>query len=102
MDPKTRGIVAYLTLIGWLIALITNNPKDEQSSFHLRQMLGIMLLGMAGSMVGVIPFLGLIVVPVVMIAAFVLWVIGLISAIEGSRKPVPFLGEYFQDWFKGL
>lgn len=102
MDPKTRGIVAYITLIGWVIALVTNNPKDEQTSYHLRQMLGIMILSFAGSMVGIIPFLGIIVVPIVMIASLVLWVIGLISAIEGSKKPVPFLGEHFQEWFKGL
>ena len=102
MDPKTRGIVAYITLIGWVIALVTNNPKDEQTSYHLRQMLGIMILGFAGSIAGVIPILGLIIVPIVMIASFILWVIGLISAIEGSRKPVPFVGEYFQDWFKGM
>ncbi|MDQ8186999.1 hypothetical protein [Pelagicoccus sp. SDUM812002] len=102
MDPKTRGIIAYITLIGWVIALVTNTPKDEQTSFHIRQMLGIMLIGLASSMLTVIPILGLIIWPLGTIAAFVLWVIGLISAIEGSRKPVPFIGEHFQDWFKGL
>lgn len=102
MDPKTRGIVAYLTLIGWIIALVTNNPKDEQTSFHLRQMLGIILFGVAASILAAIPLLGLIIWPLGTIAAFVFWVIGLISAIEGSRKPVPFVGEHFQEWFKGL
>ncbi|MDQ8182676.1 hypothetical protein [Pelagicoccus sp. SDUM812005] len=102
MDPKTRGIVAYLTIIGWVIALVTNNPKDEQTSFHLRQMLGIILLSVAASILAAIPLLGLLIWPIGMIAAFILWVIGLISAIEGSRKQVPFVGEYFQEWFKGL
>lgn len=102
MDPKTRGIVAYLTLIGWVIALVTNNPKDEQSSFHIRQMLGLIIISMAGSMLSIIPFLGIIIFPLVFIVTFVFWVIGLISAIEGSKKPVPFIGEQFQEWFKSL
>lgn len=102
MDPKTRGIVAYITLIGWVIALVTNTPKDEQASFHLRQMLGIMLFSVACSMATVVPVLGLLVWMVGAIAAFVLWIIGLISALEGSRKPVPLLGTHFQEWFKGL
>lgn len=102
MDPKTRGIVAYITIIGWVIALVTNNPKDEQTSFHLRQMLGLMLLSFAGSLFTAIPLLGLIIWPLVMLAALILWIIGLMSALEGSRKTVPLLGEYFQDWFKGL
>lgn len=102
MDPKTRGIVAYITLIGWIIALVTNTPKDEQTSFHLRQMLGIMLLGVASSILAAIPLLGLIIWPLGSLAAFILWVIGLISALEGSRKPVPFIGEQFQVWFKGM
>jgi len=102
MDPKTRGIVAYLTLIGWVIALVTNNPKDEYASFHIRQMLGLVILSIAGSIAGVIPFIGLIIIPVVMIAVIVFWVMGLISAIQGSQKPLPLVGDYFQDWFKGL
>ncbi len=102
MDPKTRGIVAYITIIGWIIALVTNSPKDEQTSFHLRQMLGLIILSIASSILAIIPILGWIIFPVGTLAAFVFWVIGLISALEGSRKPVPFVGEYFQEWFKGL
>jgi hypothetical protein len=32
----------------------------------------------------------------------VLWVIGLMGAINGQEKPVPILGEKFQEWFKSL
>lgn len=30
------------------------------------------------------------------------WIIGLVSAVNGEEKPVPFVGGYFQEWFKGL
>lgn len=68
MDPKTRGIVAYLTPIGWIVALVTNNPKDELASFHIRQMLGLMLVSVVGAL---IPFVGF----AIAIAAVVLWII---------------------------
>ncbi|MDX1943412.1 MAG: hypothetical protein SFU99_22795 [Saprospiraceae bacterium] len=94
MDPKTIGIVAYLTLIGWIVALVLNNPKSEFASFHIRQMLGLILL----SVVSWIPFIGIIVA----IFALVLWVLGFISAVQGQMKTVPVLGDKFQEWFKSL
>jgi uncharacterized membrane protein len=38
----------------------------------------------------------------VSVGAFVLIIIGLIGAAQGEQKPVPVLGEYFQDWFRNL
>ncbi|MBK7871593.1 MAG: hypothetical protein IPJ74_13440 [Saprospiraceae bacterium] len=94
MDPKTIGIVAYLTLIGWIVALVLNNPKSEFASFHIRQMLGLILL----SFVSWIPFVGI----VIGIFALVLWIMGFISAVQGQMKTVPVLGDKFQEWFKSL
>ncbi|MBC2606747.1 DUF4870 domain-containing protein [Pelagicoccus albus] len=102
MDPKTRGIVAYITIIGLVIAIVTNNPKDEQASFHIRQMLGLVLLWVATGIIAVIPILGWLIWIVGTLAGFVFWIMGLISALEGSRKQVPILGANFQEWFKGL
>jgi uncharacterized membrane protein len=36
------------------------------------------------------------------IGLFVLWVIGFLGAINGEEKRVPFVGDLFQDWFKGI
>ena len=95
MDGKTKAIVAHITWIGWIIALILNNQeKDEYASFYIRQMLGLIILGF----LGFIPLLGI----VFAIATFVLWIISLIGAASGEMKPVPILGEHFQNWFSGL
>lgn len=102
MDSKTRGIVAYITFIGWIVAIATNNPKDEQASFHIRQMLGLVILAIAANLIMIIPILGWIAGPIISIFALVCWIIGLISAVQGERKEVPIVGAKFQDWFKGL
>lgn len=95
MDGKTKAIVAHITLIGWIIALVLNSQeKDEYASFYIRQMLGLLII----SFLGFIPLLGII----FGIAALVLWIISLIGAASGEMKPSPIVGQYFQDWFKAL
>jgi len=42
MDPKLKSILAHLTPVGWLFALILNSIKeDSMTSFYLRQLLGL-------------------------------------------------------------
>lgn len=102
MDPKTIAIVAYITIIGWIVAIIMNNPKNEHASFHIRQFLGIALLGFASGFVMIVPVLGWIAGLVGYLAAFVFWIIGLISAVQGTQKEVPVVGKQFQQWFSSL
>jgi uncharacterized membrane protein len=96
MDGKTKAIVAHITLIGWIIALVINsNEKDEFASFYIRQLLGLYLVGLILSL---IPFLGW----VLSIVVFVLWILSLIAAIQGRMEETPVIGRYFQEWFRGL
>lgn len=95
-EGKTMAIISYLTWIGLLIAFIMNNDKkNEFAKFHIRQSL---LLTLAGIVVSFIPILNF----VLWVVIFVLWVIGFMGAINGEKKKVPLLGEYAQEWFKGL
>jgi len=102
-DPKIVAIVAYITLIGWLAALIMNsNDRSSLGSFHVRQALGIYLLAVASSIVMIIPILGWIAGMAGYLLVLVLWFIGLIAAVNGEEKAVPVLGEQFQEWFRSL
>lgn len=96
MDDKTIAIISHITIIGWIVALVMNSSnKSEHTSFYLRQMLGLMIIAIAGS---IISFVGM----AISILALVLWILSLISAASGEKKEVPVVGAYFQDWFKGL
>lgn len=96
MDGKTKAIVAHITLIGWVIALVLNqnDQKDELASFYIRQTLGLLILGI----LAIIPVIGLI----IWLASFILWIISLVGAISGEPKEIPLLGKYFQEWFKAI
>ncbi|MEZ4857835.1 MAG: hypothetical protein R2781_03420 [Flavobacteriaceae bacterium] len=104
-NGKTVGIIAYLWIIGWVIALVMHNGnKTEHGAFHVRQALGLMILwlllwviNMALAFSG-IPYLGYI----LGIAIFVLWLLGFIGAIQGEKKLIPAIGEQFQKLFKSI
>jgi len=103
-EDKMIAILAYLTLIGFIVAIILQmNKKTKLGAFHLRQMLGLMLTGVA---VGVcnfilvfIPILGHLCILALMLALLVLWVMGLIAAVNGEMKPMPVVGPLYQQWF---
>lgn len=83
MDKKTTGIVAYLTWIGWLIALLAGDK--EGAKFHLNQALVIFLF----SLLSIIPCVGWI----WGIFMIVCWFIGFIGAINEEEKEVPLIGK---------
>lgn len=95
-EDKTVAIVCYIYFIGWIIALILhNNNKTSLGAFHLRQSLGLFLTSL---ILWWIPIVGWI----LNIVVFIFWLIGLINAIQGEEKPVPIVGDLYQDLFKGL
>ena len=101
-DPKTLGIISYLTIVGWVIALFLNNPRTEYVSFHLRQSIGIILFGAATSALAVVPVLGWMVAMAGWGFTIYLWLIAFLGALQGEEKSVPFFGDIFQDLFKSL
>ena len=101
-DPKVIALLSYLTIIGWIVAVVLNSPKSTLASFHIRQSLGLTLLFTAANVVMIVPILGWIVGVLAIIGGFILWVIGFISALNGEMRRVPYLGDYFQEWFDGF
>jgi uncharacterized membrane protein len=96
MDGKTIAIISHLTFVGWIIAWILNfDAKDEFASYYNRQQLAINILWLICAMVPVVGWIAAI-------AVFIFWLLSLIGAISGEKKPTPYLGKYFQDWFKSL
>ena len=102
-EGKTIAIIAYITIIGLIIAFIMNNDKKNTfAAYHIRQCLGLALTSLALSVINVIPILGWIISILGSLFLIVLWVMGLISAINGEMKPVPVLGEKYQEWLSGI
>ena len=106
-NGKTVAVVCYLTPVGWLVALILHgNAKTRLGAFHLRQMLGLMILAVAIAILRfplfMMPFLGFGLVTALNLGILILWILGLIAAASGEEKAVPIVGDQFQKWFAGL
>lgn len=82
MDKRTTGIVAYITWIELLIAVIAGDKDGAR--FHVNQALVIYLF----SLLGLIPCIGWI----WEIFMLFCWILGLIAAINEEEKPVPVIG----------
>ncbi len=95
-DGKNVAIIAHLTLIGWVIAIIMNSGnKTELGSFYIRQMLGLIIISFVTSW---IPFLNIL----AFVVLFVAWIMSLVGAFSGEKKPTFLFGNQFQEWFKSL
>jgi len=109
-DEKLVAIIGYITPIGWVAAYMLNNTQKSQLAFyHLRQSLLMFLIGAVlyvfQVMVLMIPYVGwlinLISAPIG-IALLILWIMGIIFAINGEEKPIPFIGDKAQQIFNGI
>lgn len=111
MNSKTLAIVAYITIIGWLIAYFQykQQPENEKSPlvrYHLGQALGIfiasVLLSIAiGIVASVIPSLATL-LSIAGLLPLILLVLGAITASNEACKPVPVVGKLFEDKFSFL
>lgn len=100
---KNIGIIAYLTLIGLLVAFVMNNEeKSSYAQFHIKQSLGLMLSGLALGIIGLVPILGWIVSILGTFFLLYIWIMGLLNAINGKQKVVPVLGQHYEKWFANL
>jgi hypothetical protein len=118
-DGKTVAIVSYITLIGFIIAVVQHSTsKTKLGAYHLRQSLGFMITGVALAIL-----LFIIEVPAysmgylsalnylffIEMLSFFTWIgllicviISLVNAINGVEKPAPIFGKLYEQWFAGV
>lgn len=89
MSKQTTNIVAYLWWIGWVVAFCAGTK--EESKFHLNQALVIILVQTVLMVLAVIPIVQ-IVAGILSFVVFVFWIMGLISACQGTEKELPLIG----------
>lgn len=110
INDNTVGVVAYITLIGFIIAIVLNSNKEGEEkkfgAFHIRQALGLIIfavgtyilfailtmllitisLGLAG-IVGILSML-------IMFGFLALLIMGIVNAANKTYKEVPVIGKF--------
>ena len=105
-EDKTVAILAYITLVGFIIAIVLHGQKKTAlGTYHLRQALGLIIAGVGlwicGMILGVVTLgFGLLLMPVIGILLLVAVIMGIVAAANGEMKPNFLLGKKFEEWFK--
>lgn len=105
MSNKTLAILSYITIIGWIIAFVKGkelNPKSDLVNYHLKQGLGFFIVAVVINIiltviVSIVPSLAFL--TYVGIIFFVLWIFGIINAVNEEKRPLPVIGKMFEDKF---
>ena len=106
-EGKAFAILSYvLTLVGlpfFIIPLIMRN--NAFALYHAKQSLMVWIIGAVGAAVGSVLTaicIGIIILVLVPIFLLVINIIGLINAAKGVTAPLPLVGQFAEDWFKGI
>jgi uncharacterized membrane protein len=114
MEQPVRGSVpatlSYFTLVGWAVAyFLHQREKTTLGACHLRQTMFLYILSLSlfaiETVLEVNPVYGWFLYPLlitVSIALFVLWLVGLVSALQGNVRPIPLIGRAAQEVFAGI
>lgn len=102
-EEKNIAVIAYITVIGLIIAFVMNSDKKLTfSTYHIKQSLGLALTGFSLGVIGMIPILGWIVSFFGFFVLLFMWIKGILNAINGKQLPVPLLGKKYEEWFKNI
>tara|TARA_R110002012_G_scaffold81945_4_gene207523 strand:+ start:61560 stop:61889 length:330 start_codon:yes stop_codon:yes gene_type:complete len=100
-EGRTMAIVAYFTFVGLIIAVIMNiDKRNPFTTFHIRQMLGLVIMLLVSNITEkyISSWLG----TTFWAFTFVSWLFGLFYAFKSEMKPLPIIGDKFQEWFKNI
>ncbi|TNE98052.1 MAG: hypothetical protein EP322_05665 [Bacteroidetes bacterium] len=110
ISDSTVGVVAYITLIGFIIAIVLNGSKEGEEkkfgAFHLRQALGLIifavgiyvmmlllttiLISISWALLAIVSFISMI----VWLGLLALIIMGIINAANKTYKEVPVIGKF--------
>lgn len=92
-NSKVAAVAAYITWIGFLIALLIGDRSDRYVAHHMNQSIVINLLSIVGGVLTALPIVGGIIGSIVSLATLAFGIMGVYRAATGSTEPLPIIGD---------
>jgi uncharacterized membrane protein len=92
-EDKIKAILGYVIVICAIVFLCIDD-SGKHARFHYAQAICLWVVGVAGGILGIIPFLGVVIAAVVSCAVFVYAVWGIIKVAQDEPDPsLPVVGD---------
>lgn len=93
-DVEKNKVMAGLAYILFFLPLIAC-PDSKYGKFHANQGLLLFIVSVAGNFIlGIIPIIGWILMPIFGIGVLIVAIMGLINGLNGNAKDLPVIGKY--------
>ncbi len=93
-DIEKNKTMAGLSYLLFFLPLIIC-PESGYAKFHANQSLLLLITGVAGNVIlGIIPVIGWMLMPIFGIGILILGIMGLIYGFGGKAKPLPLIGKF--------
>ena len=92
-DIEKNKTMAGLSYFLFFLPLIVC-PESQYAKFHANQALLLLITGIAGNVIlGIIPIIGWILMPIFGIGILILGIMGIINGFGGKANPLPIIGK---------
>lgn len=101
LDPKVAALLSWAFAPLSSIIFIVMEKDDKFVKFHAYESLLVAIAVIVASVVAsmlVVVLIGIVLVPAVSIAAFVLWIMGMMKAYKGEMWKLPVIGDMAEEW----
>lgn len=93
-DIESNKTMAGLSYFLFFLPLIAC-PDSGYAKFHANQSLLLLITAVAGNLIlGIIPVIGWMLMPIFGIGILILGIMGLINGFGGKAKPLPLIGNF--------
>ena len=95
IDQNIEAVLCYV--LGWLtgILFLFLEKENQFVRFHAMQSLVVFLaLFVLSLVIGWIPFIGLLLSPIIFLLALILWILLMVKAFQGEMYKLPWAGEF--------
>lgn len=93
LPRNTTAALAYV--LGWLSGLVIFLMEKEDKFVRFHALQSVIFFGLV-TLVTMVPVIGWMLSPLVMLAALVAWVVCLVKAYQGEKFMLPVVGEFVE------
>lgn len=91
---KVWALVSYLTIIGLIIAMVSEGKDSPFVKFHINQSLPLVIAVFGNFVFAMIPIIGWLLAPLIGIGLLILIIMGILNAANGQMKRLPIVGNF--------